>query len=106
MKNHAQAEIGAELETAIMTAAQDFGAKIVRLVQQANEQQKEAAGSAYEKFGAFIDGLKGRKEKLNVPIRPDIKQAISERAKAEGKSVSEWIELTFEAALGITRTKQ
>ena len=38
---------------------------------------------------------------VNVKLRPDIKQAIAELIEQEGISIADWVERTFEAALGL-----
>jgi len=42
---------------------------------------------------------KGRSVQFNARVRPDLKAAVHEAAKASGLSLVEWVEAAFEAAL-------
>ncbi len=58
--------------------------------QKAERTQRE------KKARALVDGrtlkAKGRTEQLNVKVRPDIKQALTALAGAEGITITDWLE--------------
>jgi hypothetical protein len=43
---------------------------------------------------------KGRTEQLNVKVRPDIKQALTALAEADGITITDWLERTVEEKRG------
>ena len=66
--------------------------------QKAERKQRE------KKARSLVDGrtlkAKGRTEQLNVKVRPDIKQALTALAEADGISITDWLERTVEEKRG------
>jgi predicted HicB family RNase H-like nuclease len=57
-----------------------------------------------KKARSLVDGrtlkAKGRTEQLNVKVRPDVKQALTALAEADGISITDWLERTVEEKRG------
>ena len=58
-----------------------------------------------KKARSLVDGrtlkAKGRIEQLNVKVRPDIKQALTALAGAEGITITDWLERIVEEKRGM-----
>ena len=57
-----------------------------------------------KKARSLVDGrtlkAKGRTEQLNVKVRPDIKQALTALAEADGIGITDWLERIVEEKRG------
>jgi hypothetical protein len=62
--------------------------------------QKAARKQREKKARSLVDGqtlkAKGRTEQLNVKVRPDIKEALTALAGADGIMITDWLELIVE----------
>ncbi len=58
-----------------------------------------------KKARALVDGrtlkAKGRTEQLNVKVRPDVKQALTALAEADGITITDWLERIVEEKRGV-----
>jgi hypothetical protein len=88
-----------EAESAMRDAMRRLMGKNFATPKKAERKQREKMARS------VVDGrslrAKGRTEQLNVKVRPDIKQALSEYVAAEGVTIADWLERTLEAALGL-----
>jgi hypothetical protein len=70
-----------DLETAIITAAQDFGAKVLAAVRKAQKEPAQAWGVR-----------KGRSAQINIKVRPEIRERLFAFSEADGVSIQDWFE--------------
>ena len=67
--------------------------------QKAERKQRE------KKARSLVDGrtlkAKGRTEQLNVKVRPDVKQALTALAEADGITITDWLERIVEEKRGV-----
>ena len=58
-----------------------------------------------KKARSLVDGrtlkAKGRTEQLNVKVRPDVKQALTALAEADGITITDWLERIVEEKRGV-----
>jgi hypothetical protein len=92
---NAAAEESDAMREAMARLMGDFS---LALPKKAERKQRE------KKARSLVDGrtlkAKGRIEQLNVKVRPDIKQALTALAGAEGITITDWLERIVEEKRG------
>jgi predicted HicB family RNase H-like nuclease len=105
MKAPAVEDSAAPDEAAAVNEMRDAFRKARAMQASPGKSQKSQRKTREKKVQSVVDGRSlratGRTEQFNINMRPDLKSQVAERAKAEGITVTVWVERVFEAALDV-----